>query len=355
MRNEMIERYVYDVVRRLPEKQRQDIKEELITLIEDMLEERMDNGKSEKDNVEAVLRELGSPATLADKYRGDREYLIGGEYYSAYIQVLKIVLICVAAGMLIAAGVSFCVKSIDSGMELNGLINVMEDGIVSVAAIPGACIQAFGILTLIFAIMERNQVKLQDKSDWKLEELPKVPEKKALIPRVDSVVGIVFTVLVMIMFICVPELMGAWLKSSDGVVVAIPAFNMTIWNTTLPLLLISMFAGLVDELVKLLKGRYCLTVLWTNIVTCLVNVIVAVKMLATSDVWNPNFVNQILEITGETLPEIGEVAGTQIVIGAGGELNALNVIFVIVILASLLEIGVTTFRTLCYGLQKKEK
>ncbi|MBQ9123009.1 MAG: hypothetical protein IJY10_05890 [Lachnospiraceae bacterium] len=119
MKNELIERYVYDVVRRLPEKQRQDIKEELITLIEDMLEERLDNGRSEKENIEAVLRELGSPATLADKYRGDSGCLISGEYYSVYIQVLKIVIICVAVGMLIAACFSFFVKSIEPGMQLS--------------------------------------------------------------------------------------------------------------------------------------------------------------------------------------------------------------------------------------------
>ncbi|MBQ7359293.1 MAG: hypothetical protein IJW63_04260 [Lachnospiraceae bacterium] len=352
MNNELIERYVYDVVRRLPEKQRQDIKDELLTLIEDMLEEYTDNGKSEKENVESVLRTLGSPAILADKYRGGKEYLIGGEYYSTYIQVLKIVLACVAVGMLIATFVSMCVKGIDPAMEVNGWINMMEEGIVNIAAIPGACIQAFGILTLVFAIMERNHVKLQDKGDWKLEELPLIPEKKAMISRSESVVSIVFTVLVMIMFICVPELMGAWLKSSDGVVVAVPAFNMAVWNTTLPLLLISMLANLIDELVKLLKGRYCLSVLWTNIVTCVINIIVAAKMLLTSNVWNPNFVSQIAQLTGETIPEIGDVAGPSVVIGAGGELQVLNIIFVIVILASVLEIGTTIFRTLVYGLKK---
>lgn len=352
MINELVERYVYDVVRRLPEKQRQDIKEELLTLIEDMLEERLDNGKSEKDNIEAILRELGSPASLSDKYRGDAGSLISGEYYSVYIQVMKIVLICVAAGMLVSAVIGFFVKSIDPGMQLNGLLEVMGEGILNIVAIPSACIQAFGILTLIFAIMERNKVKLQDKSDWKLDELPKVPEKKALISRVESTVGIVFTVLVMIMFICVPELMGAWLKNGDGVVVAIPVFNMEIWHTTLPLLLISMLAGLVDELVKLLKGRYCFTVLWTNIVTNTVSFIVAVKLLATPYVWNPNFTSQIGEATGKAIPEIEKVTEITNLLGRGGELSVFNVIFVIVILACILEIGETIFRTLRYGINK---
>lgn len=352
MKNEMIERYVYDVVRRLPEKQRQDIKAELLTLIEDMLEERMDNEKSEKENVEAVLRELGSPATLADKYRGEKQYLIGGEYYSTYMQVLKIVLICVVAGLLISAGVSFFVKSIGPDRELQGLLNIMGESIINIAAIPGACIGAFGMITLIFAIMERNQVKLQDKTDWKLGELPQIPEKKALISRGDSVFGIVFTVLVMILMIFVPELLGAWLKNRDGVVVAVPVFNMEVWNTTLALILISMLAGLIDEIVKLIKGRYCLTVLWTNIVTGCISIGVAVKILTDPNVWNQKFWTQVEEIIGKTIFEIGDVAEPAAVIWQGNGINAINVIMLIVIFGSVLEMGITFFRTYKYGMKK---
>lgn len=352
MKNELIERYVYDVVRRLPEKQRQDIKDELITLIEDMLEERMGGGKSEKENVESVLRELGSPATLADKYRGEKQYLIGGEYYDTYIQVLKIVLICVAAGLLVAAGVSFCVHSLVPNMQVDGLINVMEEGIASIAAIPGACLQAFAVLTLVFAVMERKQVKLNDKVDWKLEELPTIPEKKALISRTDSIVNIVFTVFGLILFTCVPNLLGAWVASSKGVVVAVPIFNMDVWNTTLIMLVIGLIANLVDKVVKLLMGRYCLTVLWTNIVTNLVNVIVAVKMLADPHVWNSHFWAQLAEVTGKTIPGMGELVGPEVFVNPGLGLNALNVVLVIVIFASLGEIVETVYRTFRYGYKK---
>ena len=74
---EMIERYVYDVVRRLPQSQREDISRELRTLIDDMMEERADSGKTEQENAEEVLKELGSPFALAGKYRDSKKYLIG--------------------------------------------------------------------------------------------------------------------------------------------------------------------------------------------------------------------------------------------------------------------------------------
>ena len=105
---EMIERYVYDVVRRLPQSQREDISRELRTLIDDMMEERADSGKTEQENAEEVLKELGSPFALAGKYRDSKKYLIGPAYYEQYWFVLKIVLIAVTVGMVIAS--KMCIR-----------------------------------------------------------------------------------------------------------------------------------------------------------------------------------------------------------------------------------------------------
>ena len=60
---DIIDRYIYDVVRRLPPNQRQDIERELRSLIEDMLESGPENR-----NVEDVLKELGNPLDLARQY-----------------------------------------------------------------------------------------------------------------------------------------------------------------------------------------------------------------------------------------------------------------------------------------------
>ncbi|MFF2157255.1 permease prefix domain 1-containing protein [Paenibacillus chitinolyticus] len=62
---EIIDRYIYAVTQRLPEQQRDDIKRELQSLIEDMLEERMPTGQASKEDVESVLLELGPPNELA--------------------------------------------------------------------------------------------------------------------------------------------------------------------------------------------------------------------------------------------------------------------------------------------------
>ena len=78
---DLIDRYVYQVVRRLPQSQRADIEAELRGLIDDMLSAR---GGGKREDVIAVLRELGRPAELAFRYSGSRRSLIGPEYYDTY-------------------------------------------------------------------------------------------------------------------------------------------------------------------------------------------------------------------------------------------------------------------------------
>jgi hypothetical protein len=108
---DLIERYLYDVVRRLPEKQREDIKQELRTLIEDMLMEKGGVENTTEKDLKLVLEQLGNPADLARSYRGSGKYLIGEKYYDQYILVLKIVLICTGIGLLISFVVSTIIQS----------------------------------------------------------------------------------------------------------------------------------------------------------------------------------------------------------------------------------------------------
>lgn len=67
MRNEVIEAYVTDVLRRLPGKDRTGIGFELRGLLTDMLAER--EHPDDDATVLAMLREFGTPAEVAERYR----------------------------------------------------------------------------------------------------------------------------------------------------------------------------------------------------------------------------------------------------------------------------------------------
>lgn len=64
MKNDLIERYIYAVTKRLPQKVQKDISDELRTLIDDMLAERCGELVPEEKDIRVVLTELGTPEEL---------------------------------------------------------------------------------------------------------------------------------------------------------------------------------------------------------------------------------------------------------------------------------------------------
>ena len=363
--NELIQRYLYDVVRRLPENQKKDIEEELFTLIEDMVEERQGNGESPESpespesNIKAVLEELGEPVKLAAKYRGEESHLIGGDYYFLYCQIVKIVLICVGASMVLSAIVSFFVADLDT-MDITirsmqkGFVNIMQEGIINILMIPMALVQAFGFVTIIFYFLEKNQVKLQvKKGPWMVDKLPPVPYKKAVIKKSDCIVGIVFTVIFAVWFICAPEFIGVFLKNTGGEMVSIPLFNMANWSRILPLLLIAFSLGMIEEFVKLIVGHYNHTVMWVTIVCQVCNIGIAVYLLKGLVFLNPNFITGI-----SVLGNMTNINNYDIIKYWNAETVSLilsNLWLAIIIFASLIEIGQTVYKTMRYGLRGNSK
>ena len=83
----LIDLYIQEVAKRLPEKNREDIKLELRSTIDDMLPEDY----NEKD-VKSVLEKLGSPVSLANGYLDRPMHLIGPRYFDVYTTLLKMII-----------------------------------------------------------------------------------------------------------------------------------------------------------------------------------------------------------------------------------------------------------------------
>ena len=88
-----MDRYIYQVIHRLPKAQREEVRMELEELISDMYADR--------GSMEEVLTELGDPAEFAKQYQNEQKYLIGPEYFDTYLWFVKVVLICAAVPILI--------------------------------------------------------------------------------------------------------------------------------------------------------------------------------------------------------------------------------------------------------------
>ncbi len=339
--NELTEKYLYDVVRRLPERQRKDIEQELRTLIEDMIEEREGSNDVSREECEReVLTELGDPAKMARSYRGDGEGLISGEYYDRYCYILKIVLICAGAAILLSDIISAMVHVVNEELlSRSAWWEVFDIGI----ALPSALLEIFGVITLIFALMQRYHVKLDlSEEAWSVEKLPQIPYKKAMISRGESAVGIVFGVLVIILFAYRPQLMGAWIRRGDEMV-SIPLFNLSVWGKVLPFFIISVMAGIISDFVKLVAGRYNYRVMVTTIGMDIIGFIMTFIFMKVLPIWNADFMQALQRETGIVFSSKGDLLtyyNTDIFI---------NGIVIVIFFFFLLDIATTVYYTVRYG------
>lgn len=260
--NELIERYVYAVVRQLPWKQRKDIEQELTSLINDMLEERCGDITPTERDVNVVLAELGKPSELAAKYdpEGERS-LIGPRYFRRYIQTMKIVLPSVAGALVLAAAISLIFEGTDKSWFLT--IAEWLGNIVSAVFCSAA------MVTLCFAIFEYKKVSL-DEDD--LSKLPAVPENSRLIQKSDCIVGIVFSVIVMVLFLFVPQFISYFGVDDKGVTTFVPMFNADVMRSVWFCWVAVFMLSIAREAFGLLEGVYTLRY---AIVSAVINVLSA--------------------------------------------------------------------------------
>lgn len=102
---ELIDRYVNEVGRHLPEKVRADIEREIDSLLEDGLDDRAASAGREPDEqmVVDLLKEFGEPQSVAASYHRPR-YLVGPALYPTWELIVKIVLTVLAVVTVIEIG-----------------------------------------------------------------------------------------------------------------------------------------------------------------------------------------------------------------------------------------------------------
>lgn len=159
----LIELYLDEIRHQLPPKNRQDILREIRSTLMDTIEDRNPNpGQApDEETVKEVLKAFGSPRQVASQY-GMQNYLIGPRFFPIYIQVLKLVLIIIAAFNIL--GVIIAIVN-QSGYNA-GLLETIGQ---IVGGLFNSLFTGFGIVTLSFAGIERttpNEFKIKLDEDW---------------------------------------------------------------------------------------------------------------------------------------------------------------------------------------------
>ena len=285
---EMVDRYIYAVTQKLRQDQREDIAKELRSLIEDMLEERVGSRDISDKDVEEVLLELGTPRKLAEKYRGTKKYLIGPEIFDSYLMVLKIVLVTIASIM----GAVFAVQTIlDPVLILDHFIDLI------VSIVTGIPI-AFAWTTFGFALPEylgAYQAKdIQIDMEWKPSDLPPIPDEKRQIKRGESIAGIIFYAIFIVILAFSSDYFGVWVFH-DGFSGVVPFLNERTYGMYLLFILLIFGFGIIKECLKLVSGKWTYKLAGYTLILNVISMVVILLMVNGPAFWNPDFMNELAQ------------------------------------------------------------
>ena len=161
MTDTLTDRYVAEVVRRIPADQREDVAAELRATIADTVDAHGDDLESAE---RAVITELGDPIRLAARYADRPLALIGPALYPTYVRVLTLLLSTVLPLVTAVSVIADIVDHNDAG-------SAVETGLDTVLTV-GA--QMIAWLTVVFAVMDRLQVRGRLPDIWTPDRLPRV-------------------------------------------------------------------------------------------------------------------------------------------------------------------------------------
>jgi hypothetical protein len=302
----LVDRYIAEVGRHLPEKDRADIEAEIRSMVEDMLDERSHQASNRVDDrlITDVLEQLGDPRLLAAKYAPPKRYLIGPGWYEIYIKTLQRVLF---TALPIIAVVTFVLTLTQNPLDF---INAAGEAVGSVIDIG---LQILFWTTLVFVFLERsdaipNESLSPDARKWTVAQLPELPRKRQ-ISTVETVINIA-TILFVLIWIALPFAIGRF----RGDPVPVPFLHPNLWNFWLPIFFVLMGLTLVHEVFKLKVGNWTPALTATNVILGLITIIYITALVITQDVINPAFLTMFESAPGSR--ELREVIGWTINISA---------------------------------------
>ena len=287
----LIDAYVYEVTRRLPEKTRKDIALELNSTIEDTLPENY----TENEVMEA-LSKLGDPAQLAASYRDTPNYLIGPKVYDVYMRTMKIIIPWVIL-------ITILVHIVESIVLFSGDESILSVMIKAIGLIIGniihALIQTFFWVTITFIFIERIALASSNAPlttfgvKWTPEALKNVnviPKKKA-IPKSEVILGFVWTAIWVVFYFNADHLAGIYRSTTDGegLQMVMPTFDQTVllsyWPIVLPFALFEIGLGIY----KWKNKQWTMKLVKINAVVKVLSLIAFIVIAITPSLINEDF------------------------------------------------------------------
>lgn len=216
----LIKLYLDEVGRHLIAKNREDILKEIQSTLMDTIEDRNPHPGQGPDEelVKSVLQEFGAPRKVAHQYT-EHSYLIGPRFFPLYLQILKIVLIVIAALNMLGLIMTIINPSGVGNNLLEALAQIMG-GLFS------SLFTGFGVVTLVFAGIERTTPeawKVKVEQQWNPDDLLAQEDRKT-IKVIELAVEITFTMIFIVLLNFFLDRIGIYYLTETGWVSA-PILN----------------------------------------------------------------------------------------------------------------------------------
>lgn len=276
---ELLDRYLQAVRFWLPKAQQQDIIAELSSDLHSQIDDReTELGRPLDDaELEVILRRCGSPILVASRYRPQTQ-LIGPALFPIYLFVLKVVLLWILVPVFVVI--------VGPAMIL-GEANRWGAALQTLATLWTSMLITAGVITLVFAVLERTQAKLQLFEKWSLRSLPPAPKQQQLPSRTQSIFELTCGALGLMWLLALPQypflLFGpaaAFLKLSP------------MWHSFYPAMIALALAGLVRQGIGLMRPQWTWLhpagqLLTTVLSLVLVNFMIEAAAKTPNGEWHP--------------------------------------------------------------------
>jgi hypothetical protein len=177
----LIERYLSEIARRLPKRQREDVRNELRSALGDALDGQVE-GEANEDEVVELLREFGSPDAVAASYRPESQYLIGPDLFPTFKTVMGIVITILVSLVVLGFAIDLAV---DPPEGMGVLIRLLE----LLSEIWDTALAAFAIVVIVFGILQWFASVEPEEESWDPRELPEALDAELVGPG-DAIIGI---------------------------------------------------------------------------------------------------------------------------------------------------------------------
>lgn len=299
---QLIDCYVYAVMKYLPVELREDIGKELRANIEDMLPQEYT-----EDEVKQVLISLGSPSKLAGEYNPKKRYLIGPSLYDKYVSTLKIV---TGISAVVVAGIALLVWIVQTSTQGFMISNITKLIQTLISSGIGGAFQAVFWVTAVFIILERSgieegQVPFLNKQ-WTPDDLPEMNhDNKRRISRGETIFSMFATILFTALIYFQPQLIAFYMLGENESISFTPLFNIDrLQQLYMPIILILALIQLGMFVWKLIIESWNVPLAIINAIYNIVTSILVVIMFNDTSLLNTEFIPIIADYANISATDI---------------------------------------------------